>query len=295
MSLPGDQEAKPDTPESYWVKAEPGNPQPGQQDSIDAVSAWLRRHHRLLIALGLAALLVGVVIPRLLLSQGTRQFRTEAAVAVQALDAVAAAIEVGVLYADYAKRVADAKVTVDRFLRKWPSDLMPPLRANVSSVMNDFGLTLEAWGERVKGGPWTPSDTDLGVRLLSVPGVEADRYGIHLNTARQVVWARALRDLDQARELLGLAAKATPVSLDKSSVEQELDRIKEDAARREALIRLCETKSSTVALRAEARWLRDEAPKYYAAGWPFLRQTAREYGQRQGAQEFERCMAAEGK
>jgi hypothetical protein len=108
--------------------------------------------------------------------------------------------------------------------------------------MDDFGLALETWGERLKGRPWVRPETDLGRRLLSVPGTETGRYGVHLNTARQVVWGRALQDLNRAREMLGLAAKAIPTRAEKSSAEQELDRIMEDYQRavREAEIRRLE-------------------------------------------------------
>jgi len=241
------------------------------------------------------SLLVGIVIPQLVQSHRVRQFKADARIAVEALDAVASAIEVGVLYADYAKRVADVKVTVDRFLRKWPVDLVPPLRATVSGAMDDFGLALTAWGERLKGEPWVSADTELGERLLSVPGVETGWYGVHLDTARQVVWARALQRVNQAREMLGLTAKAPPARVGKPSAERELDQIKEDAARQEALIRLRRTKASTVALEAEARWLNEEAHKYFRAGWSVLREIARARGEREGAREFERCMTARGK
>jgi hypothetical protein len=223
-----------------------------------------------------------------------RQFKADAEAAVQALDSVASAVEVGVPYADYGNRVAGANAVVDRFLGRWPADLSPALRGTIVGVVDDFGLALEAWAQRVKGDAWIAADDALGRRLASVPGVETDKYGVHLNTARQLVWARAMRNLNGARGMLGQQSKASNRPFRVSLTERELDRIKRDAERHGDLIRRCERNAALAARRAEARWWKDEARKYPLAGTTVLRELARAHGQREGAQAFDRCFTRGG-
>lgn len=189
-------------------------------------SAWSRR---VAVIVGLAALVVIVIFlgaallrerqeaqRKRLEAQRLSEFKADARAAVHALDTVQAAIEVGVLYADYAKRVADAKAVVDRFLLKWPVDLVPPLRNSVSQAMDNFALALEVWGQRMKGGSWISEEHELAPRLLSVPGVktriepgwrgtyhgEPDRNVIDLDPAQQKLWAEATIQLLLAREMV---------------------------------------------------------------------------------------------
>ncbi len=141
--------------------------------------------------------------------EAQRQFLADARIAVRALDSLASAVQVGVLYPDYAKRVADTNAAVEPFLRKWPEDLAPLLRANVEGAMNDFALALEAWAQRIKGGEWISQRHEMAPRLLAVTGVRT-RYEsgsmqevIYLEPAQQEVWARALQEVKEARAIVG--------------------------------------------------------------------------------------------
>lgn len=160
---------------------------------------------------------LGVVLAwRIQDTQNRRKFIEDARSAVQAFDSVASAVEVGVTYADYAKRVADAKAVVDRFLRKWPTDFVPPLRATVAEVMDHYALALEVWGQRIKGENYILDRHELAPRLLAVPSIGTrlergftigstsvpDSNVIDLEPAQQVIWAHAAAKLKQARDMV---------------------------------------------------------------------------------------------
>ncbi len=66
-------------------------------------------------------------------------------VAVQALETVATAVEVGVGMGEYRTRITDAKVVVDRFLNTWPVDLKPSLRATIDQAMSEFVESVRLW------------------------------------------------------------------------------------------------------------------------------------------------------
>jgi hypothetical protein len=80
------------------------------------------------------------------LSEQELRAAEDALAAVKALESVTS---VGVIYADYSRRLGDAKIAVDAASARI-SD--PELRTSIDLVMTSYRLIGEAWGDKVRSG-----------------------------------------------------------------------------------------------------------------------------------------------
>jgi hypothetical protein len=69
--------------------------------------------------------------------------------ALSALQDVQALVSAGVTYQEYGRRIADARVAVDRLLRECPDDLVPPSREKIEQGMLCYEIAARQWGEKI--------------------------------------------------------------------------------------------------------------------------------------------------
>lgn len=108
-------------------------------------------------------------------SQQRTRFLAEADAAIQALEKVATAVEVGVGLVEYRTRITDAKVTVDRFLNAWSVDLVSPVRATVAQAMDEFFESVRLW-QQGEDGVTNPS-YEARIQFLR-QGVALQKQGV---------------------------------------------------------------------------------------------------------------------
>ena len=68
---------------------------------------------------------------------------------MDSLKALRSVVEAGIVYKDYAARVLDTKIKVDRYLQM-PSHGDAKAKASVSEAMNYYLLASNVWPEKIK-------------------------------------------------------------------------------------------------------------------------------------------------
>jgi len=70
--------------------------------------------------------------------------------ALDALHGLESIVKVGVILTDYSHRVGDAQIVVDRFLRAYPNDPLPPSRAQIGAAMSTYAYVLSNWNFQIQ-------------------------------------------------------------------------------------------------------------------------------------------------
>jgi len=82
---------------------------------------------------------------------------------LKALKALQSVTRGGIAYRDYAPRVNDAKIVVDRYLQEPPEQGSGEVRSAIADAMDYHVLAASAWNARVTRGDYTRAGTDPAI------------------------------------------------------------------------------------------------------------------------------------
>jgi hypothetical protein len=128
--------------------------------------------------------------------------------ALRALKAVQSATAGGISYRDYAPRVTDAKIVVDRYLAEEKGD-QEAVRTAIGASMKYFTLASSMWNDSITRPVGRPRAGDP--RLASLPRDPAvrecvpdhERVGFLLTANLSTLWSCAADRIAEAEKLLG--------------------------------------------------------------------------------------------
>ena len=127
--------------------------------------------------------------------------------AIEALEDIDSLVRQGITLVEYQRRIADARIAVDRFLRAYPTDLAPPSRELIRQTIGVYESVAKGWGVAV---------------ISEAYGVKASK----LRDGMQRGWAlaqRAIAEADMALSEGRLEVVSHFTVLPRGQVKQELD------------------------------------------------------------------------
>jgi hypothetical protein len=77
-------------------------------------------------------------------------YLADAREALDAVQAVQSLVRMGVSCSEYCRRIGDARIAVDRFLRNHPTDLAPPSRDLLEGAMSSYETAAQAWEVKIR-------------------------------------------------------------------------------------------------------------------------------------------------
>ena len=83
-------------------------------------------------------------------SERTRVYVGAARRALGALQDVQSLVHQGITLPEYQRRIADARISVDRFLRAHPTDLAPPSQEDIRAVIRCYEAVAPAWNTKIR-------------------------------------------------------------------------------------------------------------------------------------------------
>jgi len=149
--------------------------------------------------------------------EAATQAREAATQAVEAVAAVDSAVSAGVIHADYVRRVADAKVALDRYANSGKAD--SSITQLLAGALEDFGAAEKVWAHEIDGykvlykEPWDGlaweadlfsrydlrSPAEKGLDELE-PSVSHALGKILSKDALNIIWSSASSKIKRARE-----------------------------------------------------------------------------------------------
>ena len=122
--------------------------------------AALSRRVRIVCAVGVALPIVAVVVVQLRSMAAerarTRAYIADARKALDALYALQSVVSSGVTYQEYGRRVNDARIAVDRFLRAQPVDRALGSQEAIRGAIEEYEGAAVEWGEKLAVSDPTP-------------------------------------------------------------------------------------------------------------------------------------------
>jgi len=136
---------------------------------------------------------VGAVVPRPQTAMGTTaeaKYAEDARAALNAVQDVQSLVRSGITYSEYTRRIGDARIAVDRFMRLQSRDLAPPSREKIDLAIGCYELAAGDWAKSFDT-EWGHESADLHKQMMQELWRTADRHIVAAEAALNSLAATA--------------------------------------------------------------------------------------------------------